>query len=361
MAGPRRAGEVFSPIRFLWFAVVLTALVLAAVVIAVELGAIVPGLGLLSATGSFVLPILGPVLVVAALPAVGLGLWRRRHGPRRTATAAAAAGAAGAVTGIVVIAIMMSAVSAAGGSVNIFRALAPSSAAAASPSASTVYDTVDGQTLSVTIYRPSGPPRRMADLVLHPRRRLDWRRKQLRPGRFPVVRRPRLARHQRRVPAGHQHRPHLEPGPRRRCLRPGLDRQERHPARRRPQPPGPGRRLGRWQPGDQPRLQRRRRDSPVGLRPRPGPRSRGRLVSRGQPGQRLQRQVHPRRRQRQPCGHRVHRRHSAAISRPLQGHLFLGLHHGQRAADPGHRARARLDRPSRRRCTHSSVKRARPA
>jgi acetyl esterase len=150
---------VFSPIRFLWFAVVIAALVLAAAVIAVELGAIVPGLGLLSATGSFGLPILGPVLVVAALPAIGLGLWRRRRGPRRTATAAAAAGTAGAVTGIVVNAIMMSAVSAAGGSVNMFRALAPSSAAAASPNANTVYDTVDGQPLSVVIYRPPGPPR----------------------------------------------------------------------------------------------------------------------------------------------------------------------------------------------------------
>ena len=150
---------VFSPIRFLWFAVVLTALVLAAAVIAVELGAIVPGLGLLSATGSFSLPILGPVLVVAALSVVGLGLWRRRRGPRRTATAAAAAGTAGAVTGTVVIAIMLSAVSAAGGSVNMFRALVPSSAAAASPNANTVYETVGGQTLSVAIYWPSGPPR----------------------------------------------------------------------------------------------------------------------------------------------------------------------------------------------------------
>ena len=156
-AAPR--ARSLPPIRFLWFAVVLTALVLAAAVIAVELGAIVPGLGLLSATGSFSLPILGPVLVVAALPAVGLGLWRRRRGPRRTATAAAAAGTAGAVTGIVVIAIMMSAVSAAGGSVNIFRALMPSSATAAGPNANTVYDTVDGQTLSVAIYRPPGPPR----------------------------------------------------------------------------------------------------------------------------------------------------------------------------------------------------------
>src|SRR5580704_5944205 len=158
-AAPARRRRVFSPIRFLCFAVVLTALVLAVAVIAVELGAIVPGLGLLSATGSFSLPILGPVLVVAALPAVGLGLWRRSRGPRRTATAAAAAGTAGAVTGIVVIAIMTSAVSAAGGSVNMLRALVPSSAAAASPNASTVYDTVDGQTLSVVIYRPSGPPR----------------------------------------------------------------------------------------------------------------------------------------------------------------------------------------------------------
>ena len=150
---------MFSPVRFLWFAAVVAALVLAVAVTALELGAIVPGLGLFSAIGSFVIPILGPLLVVAALPAIGLGLWRRRRSPRRTATAAAAAGIAGAVTGIAVIAIMISAVGAAGGSVNIFRALAPSSVAAASPNANAVYDTVDGQALSVAIYRPSGPPR----------------------------------------------------------------------------------------------------------------------------------------------------------------------------------------------------------
>ena len=140
--GAARSQRVCSPVRVLWLLVVLAAVVLAAAVIAVELGAIVPGLGLFSVVGSFVVPVLGPVLVVAALPAIGLGLWRRRRGQRRTATAVAAAGAAGAVMGIVVIAIMVSAVSAAGGSVNIFRALAPSSVAAASPSASAVYRTV---------------------------------------------------------------------------------------------------------------------------------------------------------------------------------------------------------------------------
>jgi acetyl esterase/lipase len=105
------------------------------------------------------MPLLAPFLVVAALPAIGLGLWRRRHGPRRTGTASAAAGAVAAVTGIAIIAIMISAVSADGGSVNIFRAFAPSSVAAASPSANAVYNTVDGQALSVAIYRPAGPAR----------------------------------------------------------------------------------------------------------------------------------------------------------------------------------------------------------
>ncbi len=156
MAASQRA---FSAVRLWWLVVVLAALALAAAVIAVEVGAIVPGLGLFSVVGSYVVPVLGPVLVVAALPAIGLGLWRRRRGPRRTATATAAAGAAGAVTGVVVIAVMVSAVSAAGGSVNVLRALAPSSVAAASPSANAVYRTVNGQALSVAIYRPSGQPR----------------------------------------------------------------------------------------------------------------------------------------------------------------------------------------------------------
>jgi acetyl esterase/lipase len=150
---------VYSLVRFLWFVAVAAALALAVAVTALELGAIVPGLGLFSAIGSFVMPVLAPLLVIAALPAIGLGLARRRRSPRRTATAAAAAGIAGAVTGIAIIAIMISAVGAAGGSVNIFRALAPSSVTAASPDASAVYHTVDGQALSVAIYRPSGPPR----------------------------------------------------------------------------------------------------------------------------------------------------------------------------------------------------------
>jgi acetyl esterase len=149
----------YSPVRFLWFVAVAAALLVAVGVTALELGAIVPGLGLLSAIGSFVIPVLAPLLVIAALPAIGLGLWRRRRGPRRTATAAAAAGSAGAVTGIVIIAVMMSAVGVAGGSVSILRALVPSSVTAASPDASAVYHTVDGQALSVVIYRPSGPPR----------------------------------------------------------------------------------------------------------------------------------------------------------------------------------------------------------
>ena len=135
---------VYSPVRFLWFVAVAAALALAVAVTALELGAIVPGLGLFSAIGSFVIPILIPLLVIAALPAIGLGLARRRRSPRRTATAAAAAGIAGAVTGIAIIAIMISAVGAAGGSVNIFRALAPSSVTAASPNANAVYHTVDG-------------------------------------------------------------------------------------------------------------------------------------------------------------------------------------------------------------------------
>jgi len=157
--GTVRRRRVVSPIRFLWFMAVAAALVLAVAVTALEFGAIVPGLGLFSAIGSFAIPVLAPLLVIAALPAVGLGLWRRRRSPRRTATAAAVAGIAGAVTGIVIIAIMMSAVGAAGGSVNIFRALVPSSVAAASPSGNAVYNTADGQVLSVAIYRPAGPPR----------------------------------------------------------------------------------------------------------------------------------------------------------------------------------------------------------
>ena len=43
---------------------------------------------------------------------------------------------------------------------------------------------------------------RVADLVLHPRGRLEWGQQRHRQDRLPVVRQPRLARHQHPVPAG---------------------------------------------------------------------------------------------------------------------------------------------------------------
>src|ERR1700683_3476788 len=73
----------YSPVPFLWFVAIAAALALAVTVTALELGAIVPGLGLFSAIGSFVIPLLAPLLVIAALPAIGLGLGRRRRRPRR--------------------------------------------------------------------------------------------------------------------------------------------------------------------------------------------------------------------------------------------------------------------------------------
>jgi acetyl esterase/lipase len=68
-------------------------------------------------------------------------------------------GAAGAVLSVVLVAVMMSAISDAGGSVNLFRALAPSSVTAGEPDVHEVYATVDSQPLSVAVYRPRGAVR----------------------------------------------------------------------------------------------------------------------------------------------------------------------------------------------------------
>jgi hypothetical protein len=60
--GTVRRRWVYSPVRFLWFVAVAPALALAVAVTALELGAIVPGLGLFSAIGSFIMPILAASL-----------------------------------------------------------------------------------------------------------------------------------------------------------------------------------------------------------------------------------------------------------------------------------------------------------
>ncbi|MGW6281262.1 alpha/beta hydrolase [Kribbella sp. NPDC055071] len=154
----RRVGSV------VWFVGTAVALVLALLVVLVDLGAAVP-VGLLGAAAALIVPTLGPLLVIAALPALVIGLWRIRRGLTWTAAAASGLGALGTLTSAVLVVVMVAAIGDAGGSVNVFRALAPSSMAAASADVHEVYTVAGGQALSVAVYKPSPTPQPAPTLV----------------------------------------------------------------------------------------------------------------------------------------------------------------------------------------------------
>ncbi|WP_157929907.1 alpha/beta hydrolase [Brevibacterium epidermidis] len=87
-----------------------------------------------------------------------IGIAAVRRGFRRTGTATTVLGGVAAVTNVAVIIVLVSAISAAGGSVNLFTATFGLSAIdSASPDRHEVYDkSTSGDDLSVSIYEPKG-------------------------------------------------------------------------------------------------------------------------------------------------------------------------------------------------------------
>ncbi|HEY2224326.1 alpha/beta hydrolase [Actinomycetospora sp.] len=121
----------------------------------VALGALVPGLGPLSGWATVTVPARGATLVVAGLVAAVLALLLRRR-LRWTATGVAIGSGVATVALAVVVGILMAATVSAGGSVNPFQAIVPSSGFAL-PDGDPVYSTgPDGVGLHAAFWDPRG-------------------------------------------------------------------------------------------------------------------------------------------------------------------------------------------------------------
>jgi len=141
--------------RRFWRSILIISLVLAVVVLIVQIGAAVTGLGVASAAGSIIFTLAGPYLVLAAVPAVIFGLVGLRRRPRLLAACTAVSGLAAMATGVAMVLIFMGAVDTSGGRVNVLRALDLGRPAAATADAYEVYRIADGEELSMAVFRPN--------------------------------------------------------------------------------------------------------------------------------------------------------------------------------------------------------------
>ncbi|WP_433798193.1 alpha/beta hydrolase [Actinomycetospora sp. CA-084318] len=148
--GPRhRVGAVLAGLTLLVLGAV------AVVVLLVALGAIVPGLGPLSGNATVAVQTYGPPLVVAGLVATLLALVVRLR-LRRAGTVVAGLGALGTVALGVIVGLVVSAAGAAGGAVDLVRAVDPHGDVSV-PDGYPQYGTgPDGAPLRAAVYRPGG-------------------------------------------------------------------------------------------------------------------------------------------------------------------------------------------------------------
>ncbi|MDN5806241.1 MAG: alpha/beta hydrolase [Brevibacterium sp.] len=142
------------------FRVVMLVLALMLGVIAAIFGlaSLIPGLGPLSTVAARLAPTMAPIVALAGLIVLVVGIVAVRRGHRRTGAVATVLGGIGAVANIAVVIVLVGAITSAGGSVNIFAATFGLSAMdAATPDRHEVYDkTSSGDDLSLSIYEPRG-------------------------------------------------------------------------------------------------------------------------------------------------------------------------------------------------------------
>jgi hypothetical protein len=127
------------------------------------LGTFVPSIPYLSTVGSAAMPLFAPQILVAALVGGALALAaRRRAGAALAIVGLLAAAGAGLVVGR-----HARVGSSNGAHVNLLAALVPRGLGSAAPDATVTFTRVDGQDLSLDIYRPKGAPGRLAPILFY--------------------------------------------------------------------------------------------------------------------------------------------------------------------------------------------------
>lgn len=134
----------------------ILALVLGVIAAVIGLASLIPGLGPLSSLAARWAPTVAPPTALVGLIVFVIGIAAVRRGIRRGGIATTVFGGVAAVTNVAVIIVLVGAISAAGGSVNLFTATFGLSAIdSASPDRQEVYDkSTSGDDLSVSIYEP---------------------------------------------------------------------------------------------------------------------------------------------------------------------------------------------------------------
>lgn len=141
-----------------WVVALVIALILGVIAAIFGLVSLIPGIGPLSAFAARWAPTVAPIVALAGLIVLLVGIVAVRRGRRRSGAIATVLGGIGAVTNIAVVIVLVGAFTSAGGSVNIFSATFGLSAMdGASPDRHEVYDkTSSGDDLSLSIYESAG-------------------------------------------------------------------------------------------------------------------------------------------------------------------------------------------------------------
>ncbi|WP_193070724.1 alpha/beta hydrolase [Brevibacterium sp. FME37] len=138
--------------------VIAIALLLGMIVAIFGLASLISGIGPLSSFAARWAPTVAPIVALAGLIVLLVGIVAVRRGRRRSGAVVTVLGGVGAVTNIAVVIVLVGAITSAGGSVNLFTAAFGLSAMdAASPDRHEVYDkSSSGDDLSLSIYEPEG-------------------------------------------------------------------------------------------------------------------------------------------------------------------------------------------------------------
>lgn len=161
MTGSKSSSQLTGPwslAKTVWATGLILALVLGAISAVIGLASLIPGLGPLSPIAARWAPTVAPLAALAGLIVLVLGIAAVRRGCRRTGAVATVLGGVGTAANVAVIIVLVGAISAAGGTVNLFTATFGLSAInAGTPDRKEVYETTgSGDDLSVSIYEPEG-------------------------------------------------------------------------------------------------------------------------------------------------------------------------------------------------------------
>jgi acetyl esterase len=134
---------------------------------ALALGTFFPAMPYLGTAGSALLPLFAPQIALVAVLGGALALAARRLGARRSGTTFAVVALLAAASAVIVIGRHVLVASNNGARVNLLATLVPRGLGAGVPDATVTFTRVDGEDLSLDIYRPNHAPGTLVPIVFY--------------------------------------------------------------------------------------------------------------------------------------------------------------------------------------------------